>query len=288
MAEHGAPGPVAEAAWIDGRAGTAVSVRERGLHYGDGLFETIACLDGAPRLLELHMRRLRGGCERLGIEPPEPAQLAHEVHALCAGASRAILKILVTRGTAIARGYRPSGDEKPTRIVLRYAWPAPDPGLALEGVRVRTAQLRLGENPALAGLKHCNRLEQVLASRESHDPGLAESLMFSSSGALICGTMSNVFLVDDSILLTPALEQCGVCGVMRELVLRAAAGAGIATQVRRLEAQELARAQEVFLTNALIGIRPVRELDGVTRRVGPITRRLQQELAPLLSGGKSP
>jgi 4-amino-4-deoxychorismate lyase len=279
MVEHGAPGSVAEAAWIDGRAGTAVSVRERGLHYGDGLFETIACLDGAPRLLELHMRRLRGGCERLGIEPPEPEQLAHEVHALCAGASRAILKILVTRGTAIARGYRPSGGEKATRIVLRYAWPAPDPSLA---------QLRLGENPALAGLKHCNRLEQVLASRESDDPGLAESLMFSSSGALISGTMSNVFLVDDSILLTPALERCGVCGVMRELVLRAAAGAGIATQVRRLEAQELARAQEMFLTSALIGIRPVREFDGVTRRVGPLTRRLQEELAPLLAGGRGP
>ena len=108
---------------------------------------------------------------------------------------RSIIKVLLTRGAALARGYAPSGAEPPTRVTLRYAWPEEDASLAHEGVRVRVARTRLGENPALAGIKHCNRLEQVLARAEWTDPTIAEALLYSSSGALISGTMSNVFLV---------------------------------------------------------------------------------------------
>ena len=102
---------------------------------------------------------------------------------LAAGAGRAIVKVLVTRGVATARGYGPSGTERPTRITLRYAWPEDDAHLAQDGVRVRIAATRLGENPALAGLKHCNRLEQVLARAELRDAELAEALMFSRAAA---------------------------------------------------------------------------------------------------------
>jgi 4-amino-4-deoxychorismate lyase len=178
--------------------------------------------------------------------------------------------------------------ETPTRISLRYAWPPEDPGLAHAGVRVRIAALRLGENPALAGLKHCNRLEQVLARREWTDTGIAEALMFSSAGALVSGTMSNVFMVRDAKLYTPCVDRCGVAGVMRQVVLAAAADAGIAAEERVLDSQELASAQEVFLTNALMGIRPVRELDGRPLPPGPLTRRLQERLAPLLGARAQP
>jgi len=147
---------------------------------------------------------------------------------------------------------------------------------------VRIATVRLGENPLLAGLKHCNRLEQVLARREWTDPAIADSLMFSSSGALISGTMSNVFLVLDAKLVTPRVDRCGVAGVMRAAVLDAAAAAGLPTVERVLDAQDLSRASEVFLTNALTGIRPVREVAGAALPPGPLTRRLQQRLAPLM------
>lgn len=269
----------AEIIRINGRPGAEVSALERGLHYGDGLFETIACLHGRPRLLDRHLRRLAAGCARLGITPVDLATLTQEVSELAAGAHRAIVKVVLTRGPAMARGYSVSGHEQPTRVTLRYPWPEDDAALAERGVRVRIASVRLGENPALAGLKHCNRLEQVLARRECDDPEISEALMFSSSGALISGTMSNVFLVQDSMLLTPRVDRCGVAGVMRAEVLAAAAAAGIRAQERVLDEQDLARSEEVFLTNALIGIRPVRDLAGRTWVPGPVIRLLQSQLA---------
>ncbi len=274
--------------WVDGRPGSAVSALDRGLHFGDGLFETIACVEGAPRFLELHLERLAAGCARLGLEAPPSAALGSEVRQLAAHAQRAIIKVLVTRGEAVARGYALTGRERSTRVTLRYSWPNGEPALAREGVRVRIASARLGENPALAGLKHCNRLEQVLARSEWTDPGVAEALMYSSSGALISGTRSNVFIVRDGKLYTPRLDRCGVAGIMRQVVLTAAAEDGIGTEERRLGAGDLAAAEELFLTNALIGVRPVRELEGRTLCVGPVTRRLQEQLAPLLRGAASP
>jgi 4-amino-4-deoxychorismate lyase len=278
MAPEGEPAVV----WVNGRPGGALSPLERGLHYGDGLFETLGCVGGKPRFLALHLERLRSGCARLGIEYPAREELRREVLEAAAGAARSIVKVLLTRGPAVARGYGTTGAQQPTRLILRYRWEEEDPRLAAEGVRVRTAALRLAENPALAGLKHLNRLEQVLARREPGDAGFAEALMFSSSGRLISGVMSNVFLVEDGTLRTPLLDRCGVAGIMRRVVLREARRAGIATVETALEGADLARTRELFLTSALIGLRPVRELDGRACTPGAVTRELQRQLAPLL------
>jgi 4-amino-4-deoxychorismate lyase len=267
--------------WVDGQPADSVSVLERGLHYGDGLFETIAVLNGEARLLGRHLQRLATGCERLGLRA-EPAQIGAEVRAAAAEMPRAVIKVLLTRGRALARGYALSGAEIPTRIMLRYPWPAEDPAAAQAGARVRIATLRLGENPALAGVKHLNRLEQVLARREWSDPGIMDALMFSHSGDLVSGTMTNVFIVRDATLFTPRLERCGVAGVMRATVLALAAAGGVPARECALSAQDLAAAEELFLTNALIGIRPVRELEGAALPLGPLTRRLRAELARLL------
>jgi 4-amino-4-deoxychorismate lyase len=267
--------------WVDGQPADSVSVLERGLHYGDGLFETIAVLNGEARLLGRHLQRLATGCERLGLRA-EPAQIGAEVRAAAAEMPRAVIKVLLTRGRALARGYALSGAEIPTRIMLRYPWPAEDPAAAQAGARVRIATLRLGENPALAGVKHLNRLEQVLARREWSDPGIMDALMFSHSGDLVSGTMTNVFIVRDATLFTPRLERCGVAGVMRATVLALAAAGGVPARECALSAQDLGAAEELFLTNALIGIRPVRELEGAALPLGPLTRRLRAELARLL------
>jgi len=277
---HGAP----EQVWVDGRPGGALSAHERGLHYGDGLFETIACLEGRPRLLSRHLERLAQGCARLGIAPVERGVLEREILSAAAGASRAIVKVLLTRGLARARGYAVQGSERPTRLVLRYAWEKEDPNMTRDGVRVRIATLRLGENPALAGLKHLNRLEQVEARREWSDPGIAEALMFSSGGTLVSAVASNVFLVQGAAVRTPRLDRCGVAGIMRGAVMRVAARAGIAVEECTLASEDLARASEIFLTSALIGVRPVRELCGRALAPGAVTGELQQRLAPLLEG----
>jgi 4-amino-4-deoxychorismate lyase len=278
MAPEGAP----EAVWINGRPDAALSPVERGLHYGDGLFETIACLRGRPRFLDLHLERLRGGCARLGIQFPAPDELRHEILAVAAGAKRAIVKVLLTRGPAVARGYATTGSERPTRLTLRYRWEA-DPRLEADGIRVRTAALRLAESPALAGLKHLNRLEQVLARREWSDAGIAEALMFSTGGRLISGVMSNVFLIEGGVLRTPRLDRCGVAGIMRQVVLREAARAGIPAEEAVLESADLARTRELFLTSAVTGLRPVRSLDGRPCEIGALTRELLERLAPLLA-----
>ena len=269
---------------IDGRPEAQLGVFDRGLHFGDGLFETIACLGGTPRLLSLHCERLALGCTRLRIDFPHMEAVQAEVRGLAREVDRCLVKVLVTRGAATQRGYSAAGDERATRIAIRYPWPEEDSASTEQGVRVATLALRLGENPALAGLKHCNRLEQILARADWPAAGAAEGLLYSHSGRLVSGTMTNVFLVCGERLMTPRLDLCGVAGVMRRVVLTEAQRAGITTEESELQAADVRAARELFLTNARIGIWPVRELDGRVLEPGAVTRRLQAMLAPLLAG----
>ena len=273
-------------ALIDGQPAAGVEVLDRGLHYGDGLFETIACRAGHARFLDLHLQRLREGCERLAVAYADFPALAVQVRQLAATEPDCIIKLLLTRGTATARGYRARGDERARTILLQYPWQAEDPVLWERGIAVRRAQGRLGENPALAGLKHLNRLEQVLIRAEWSDPAIQEALVFSSSGWLVSGTMSNVFLVREGRIMTPAITRAGVRGVMRGVIMGEAQRGGQQISEGQLDAASLAAAEEIFLTNALIGIWPVRDLDGRALAVGPVTRRLQQQLRPLLEGSR--
>ncbi len=259
-----------------------VSAYDRGLHYGDGLFETIVCVKGRARFLSLHLERLSLGCERLHIALGDVEPLRAEIQQ-AATAGDALIKVIVTRGEAVARGYGWSGTEVATRLVYRYPLP-PENVAARDGVRAVVATLRYGESPQLAGLKHLNRLEQVLARSEVPVGDAAELLVFSSSGNLVSGTMSNVFLVRQGRVITPKLDRCGVAGVMRRVVLREAAADGIHVEESVLSEAHLASADEIFVTNARIGIWPIRTLGGRDIGVGPVTRRMQARLAALLEG----
>jgi 4-amino-4-deoxychorismate lyase len=271
---------------INGDAAGGLSPLDRGLHFGDGVFETIACLHGRPRFFSLHLERLAHGCRTFGFPPPVAQSLREEIERLAGGLDRAIVKVIVTRGPATVRGYAVSGREQATRVAIRYPWPVEDPALQQQGVSVRVAAMRRGENPALAGLKHCNRLEEILARSEPGAVAADEALMLSQSGKLISGTMTNVFFVDGSAesprLRTPAIDLCGVAGVMRRVVLREAARAGITATECALWPADLAAAAEVFLTNARVGIWPVGRIGDRALAPGPVTRRLQSLLRPLL------
>jgi 4-amino-4-deoxychorismate lyase len=269
-------------ALVDGQPAMGLSVLDRGLHYGDGLFETIACRNAQACFLELHLQRLAEGCARLSIRYEDFPRLTAKLRELAACQPRSIIKLILTRGSATARGYGAQGDERAHTVLLQYRWPPEDPASWEQGVRVRTAAGRFGENPLLAGLKHLNRLEQVLIRAEWTDPLIHEALVFSSSGWLVSGTMSNVFLVTDGRLMTPAITHAGIRGVMRRVVISAAQRGGVEVLEAALDAAALRAAQEIFLTNARIGIWPVRALDGRDLAVGPRTRQLQQWLAPLL------
>jgi 4-amino-4-deoxychorismate lyase len=250
--------------WVNGLPSDQVASVDRGLQYGDGLFETISCIDGRPRWLEWHLRRLRRGCERLGIGFHDFESLGTEIAARAEGSSRCILKLILTRGSALRRGYRPAGDETPTRILSRHAWPADSaaPSGSMADFPVEVSGVRLGINPQLAGLKHLNRLEQVLAQQQLRGTAREETLMLSSAGDVIGGSMSNLFLADEAGLSTPALEHCGIAGVVRELICAAAVRHGSPVRIRRIEAAELKVAREAFLTNVRWGVRSISELAG--------------------------
>jgi 4-amino-4-deoxychorismate lyase len=246
---------------INGRADHGVDSADRGLQYGDGLFETLACRDGQACGLALHLQRLQLGCERLRLVFSDFELLRAEIGTLVAGQPRCIVKVIVTRGSATRRGYAPAGDERPTRIVSRHDWPeSPVPDAS--GFRLGVSGVTLGINPLLAGLKHLNRLEQVLAQIRRDEAAMDEVLMLSSAGQVIGGSMSNVFLADDSGLFTPDLGACGVTGVMRRLVLEAASRLGQPVCVRAVAPSELATVREAFVTNVRWGVQSVRLLEG--------------------------
>jgi 4-amino-4-deoxychorismate lyase len=262
---------------IDGKDSDQIAADDRGLLYGDGLFETFAVRNGVPQLWSQHLDRLQRDCARLGIVPP-PVELLHtEALQLCAGHARAVLKIVITRGSG-GRGYRLPEQAMPRRILSLHPWPGYPEQYATQGVRARLCTLRLGSNPRLAGIKHLNRLEQVLARAEWNDPGIAEGLLLDGAGHLVEGTMSNVFLVRDGCLLTPVLDECGVAGVMRAQILEQAARLGIPGVVAPLRLDDVATAEEMFFCNSLIGLWPVRQFEQQEFAVGPLTRCLQQAI----------
>ena len=259
---------------VNGEPGNTVATTDRGLLYGDGLFETIACVEGIPQLWQAHMQRLQSGCERLRIGNVDTDALQDECLGLLGGVQRGVLKIIITRGTG-GRGYRPPENISATRIVQLHDWPEYPVTARTEGISTIICKTRLGQNPSLAGIKHLNRLEQVMARCEWHDEAIREGLMLDNAGHVIEGTMSNVFLVQKGGLLTPDLTRCGVAGIMRAHVMDLAAQEKITIDVRAVTVAELLQADEVFISNSLIGIWPVRRVDDTSYEKGPVTAYLQ-------------
>ena len=261
---------------VDGNPGR-VDPRDRGLAYGDGLFETMAARSGRIRWLDYHLDRLAEGCRRLGIPSPDRTVLRDEIGAACPATGQAIVKLVVTRGVS-ARGYAPPADPEPTRIVGTARWPAYPASYYTDGIELSTLKLRLGENPLLAGIKHLSRLEQVLANLELNELRAQEGLLLDTSGFAVGAVASNVFAVSGSTVATPAIKRCGVKGVMRRIVLESCEELGFRPVEADLEPKTLIEADELFVTNAVFGIWPVRGLDGQAFRVGRATRRLQRLL----------
>ncbi|MBS0374910.1 MAG: aminodeoxychorismate lyase [Proteobacteria bacterium] len=264
--------------WIDGVEAPA-GVLDRGLEFGDGLFETLAVADGRPRRLERHLARLALGCGRLGIAAPDPATLAAELRHAAAQPGTGVVKLIVTRGEG-GTGYAADPGRAPCRRVAALPARARAGDPAAQGVAVVTLATRLAEQPLLAGLKHLNRLEQVLARAElARSPAAAEGLMLDVHGRLVCGTMTNVYLVTHGRVVTPSLARAGVAGVLRAELLEGWAGAGTPCEIRDVEPAEIATATEVFVSNALIGVWPVVNVDGRPLPVGPVTRAAQARAA---------
>jgi 4-amino-4-deoxychorismate lyase len=262
---------------VDGQSVAGDWPLDRALQYGDGLFETLTVREGLLRFEDLHRLRLADGCRRLGIRAGEAVwQKARELATLHRDCT---LKILVSRGSWLARGYTPPTQAVPR--ILHMVYPAPTTAEIPPRVLVVTLRSVLGENHALAGLKHCNRLEQILGRMELQPTCAFEGLMGSSSGSLVSGTMSNVFIGQDGGYVTPLLDLCGVAGVMRAVVLREAAGCGLNVREAQVPLSGLHECDTLFLTNARMGVVAAHELDGRPLAVPAAVQRLADKVRAL-------
>lgn len=263
---------------INGRPGASIQVMDRGLQYGDGVFETIAIVNGRPLCLDAHLRRLESGCRALGVPVPDLRALSTESAQVAADQSRAVLKIIVTRGAG-GRGYQSPQDASPTRIVSLHPWPDYPEGYRTTGIDALFCRFTLALQPALAGIKHLNRLEQVLVRDEIGRSDCAEGFVADSTGAIIEGSMSNLFLRQGRMLLTPDLKDCGVAGIVRAEILRHAGTLGLEARVQRVVPADVLAADEVFFTNSIIGIWPVRRAGEHGFAAADYAHRLAQALA---------
>lgn len=262
---------------INGIEGAALDPLDRGLHYGDGVFRTLRVESGRPRWWEEQLAKLAADASRLAIGFPEASLWQADLANLSGRLSGGVLKLLLTRGGG-ARGYRPPEDAMPTRILIHDPAPPLSDAWPAAGLSLRICDLRLAAQPRLAGIKHLNRLEHVLARSEWNDPDIHESLLRDEAGRVISGVMSNVFLWQARRLRTPRLDRCGVAGVTRARLMRRAREAGLDVQEAEVGLNEVLAADEIMLTNSLIGLRRVARLGERTWPEPAISPQLQSLL----------
>ena len=265
---------------VNGKPGVMLSIRDRGLLYGDGVFRTFRAIRGKAQHWALHYLKLQHDCGALRIACPDAGQLSAELDSLLAQHPKGVVKLVVTRGQG-SRGYSPHFDAE-----ITHFWdisPLPDypADLATYGIRARLCQLRLGRQPRLAGIKHLNRLENVLAAAECNDaraldPEIFEGLMQDTDGNVIEGTRSNLFVVSGNKMITPELSHSGVAGVQRDRVIEWSRQNNMPVEIRNIGMDEVMQADELFLVNSVIGLWPIRELERQRWMRFPVAMQIRQ------------
>ena len=268
---------------INGESSRHIDIADRGFQYGDGLFETIEVIDKQPVFFDQHLKRLETGCHRLCIPFPGQTLFISEVQKLCQRApqsNKAVLKLIVTRGVG-GRGYRLPELIAPTRVLSLHPFPDYPDTYSEQGIVARFCTTRLGLNPTLAGIKHLNRLEQVMARAEWNDTSIQEGIMLDVNDQVIEGTMTNLFYIKDKTLFTAPLNQSGVAGIIRKLIIENAHLSGLTCIEHAFTKNNLCAADEAFVCNSIIGLWPIKQIESHPLQVGPKTKRLQSWLMQL-------
>ncbi len=247
---------------INGQPTDSISIHDRGLQYGDGLFETIAVVNGQPLLLEKHLSRLTNSADLLKFPNQNINIIKNELFEFSQSIDRGIIKIILTRGVG-GRGYGLPTEQSPNRILVKYPWPDYPQDMIVNGVKLRICDLRLSKQAIFFGSKHLNRLEQVMARSEWSDKAIFEGLLLDENDKIIECTMSNVFFIKDKTLFTPELNKSGVKGILREVVLEHAEKLGFKTTESSMVISDLNQMEECFITNSIIGICPVNQLSNI-------------------------
>ena len=259
---------------INGIEQNALSARDRAVQFGDGCFTTAAVVDGRIQLLDAHLQRLKEGCERLFMPIPDLALLSAEMRQLARGQAQAVLKVILTPGAG-GRGYSRVGCETPTRILSLAPWPQHYARLHQQGATLVTSPVRLARNPLLAGLKHLNRLEQVLIRRHLDQTDADEALVLDTAGTVVECCAANLFWRKGDRIFTPRLEQAGVNGIIRRYLMAQMAMAGQSCQLIDGSRDDVLNADEVVICNALMPVLPVRKIDDVSFSARTLYQQLQ-------------
>lgn len=248
--------------WINGVKQSTLAASDRGMQFGDGCFTTAAVLQGKILLLESHMHRLKAGCERLWIGDVDWDQLEAEMKQAAHEQTQAVLKVIISAGSG-GRGYSRLGCCEPTRIVSLAPWPQHYAGLQQQGASLRLSPVRLARNPQFAGIKHLNRLEQVMIRAHLDQTDADEALVLDTEGWVVECCAANLFWRQGRQIFTPDVSAAGVDGIMRRSLMAQLAAAGHACQVIKSEPAQLLDADEVVICNALMPVLPVRQIEAV-------------------------
>lgn len=260
---------------INGFKTTNVDVCDRGFQYGDGLFETIAYKNNKCQLWDEHMQRLRNSCDRLSLTCVDESLWLEDIGKLALKGD-AVIKLSISRGIS-GRGYAYAEGDNVTRVTASFDMPDyPDDNA--RGITATICKTPISINTVLAGMKHLNRLDNVLARNEWKGNDITEGFMFDDKEHVIEGTMSNVFCVMGDELYTPILERCGVAGVMRQQVINFAAELNVPVNIVDISKQNFLLMDAVFITNSIIGLWPVKKIGDVEFKENKLLKKIQTNL----------
>lgn len=262
---------------VNGQESSFIDITDRGLQFGDGVFETLRVHKAKPIWWQQHMDRLLDGCRRLQFSNlPDIQTLRQEVDKLLSDNPSGTLKIIITRGNSMS-GYAAPTDIMPNRVLIMTSG-FRHQTKSEQGIMLGICKQRITGSHQLSGIKHLNRLEQVLARMECQAEGWDEGLMLDSDDRVIEGSMSNLFICQQGRLLTPLLEQMGIKGICRGRIILLAERNGINVEQCELGLQDMKNSDEMFVCNSLIGIWPVTRFDNRQYEPGPYMRLLQTKL----------
>lgn len=267
---------------VNGKLVNGIAPTNRGFAYGDGVFRTMRLLNGALQDWPLHYQTLVADCSKIQIVCPSAELLMQEFKYLMASADVeqtqfSILKIIITRGEG-ARGYAPPAICEPTRVLIQSPLPDYPPEIYSHGVALYTCQTRLAHQPLLAGIKHLNRLENVLARAELKDPRFFDGLLRDYDDHVIEAVSGNLFIRKDGLVMTPALDRCGVAGVMRQKILDWYKTQDQAVVVTALTVEDLLNAEAIVIVNSVYGVLQVSHIDDQVVATNHWAKELRSQL----------
>ena len=264
---------------INGKVCDQIEIFDRALHYGDGVFETIAIQDSKVLCFDEHLIRLEKGCKKLKIPIQDKVIIKNEVSSLIntETVDRAVVKIIISRGQG-GRGYKIPENIESTRIISLFPWPNYSEKFSVSGIKTKICNYRYTNNSVLAGIKHLNRLEQILARSEWNDQEIIEGIVMNLDDYIIEGTMSNIFCIMDKTLYTPDLSLSGIKGIVREKIINLSDKLGLKIEIKKITLDFLLNAEEIFMCNSLIGIWPVNSIDEKLFLEHKETQRIKNKL----------